>query len=74
MSDIADEASSIETLWSDLAIRQAHVEANAPAKKFSSCQYCGDPTEDGAKYCSYGPVSCADDDNRRNELLKRQGL
>ena len=74
MSDITDEASDVETLWSELAIRQAHVEANAPAKEFKRCQFCGDPTANGAEFCSYGPGSCATDANWRREILTKQGL
>ena len=71
MSDITDEASDVETLWSELAIRQAHVEANMPAKQFKCCQFCGAPTKNGAEFCSYGPESCADDAKWIRETKKR---
>lgn len=61
MSDIADEASDVEMLWSEAAIRNAHIEAHKERKAFKACQFCGDPTEGGAEFCSYGPVSCAAD-------------
>ena len=75
MSDIIDAASEVETLWTETAIRQAHIEANQIDTTYHAhCQWCGDPSGDGRKYCSYGMESCATDANRREELLKRQGL
>ena len=74
MADITDEASGVETLWSEIAIRHAHVEANAPAKEFKCCQFCGGPTEHGAEFCSYGLGSCADDAKWFRETKKRTGV
>ena len=74
LSDVIDQAGVVETLWSEIAIRQAHVEANAPAKEFKVCQFCGEPTESGAEFCSYGPDSCADDAKWFRETKKRTGV
>lgn len=72
MSDISDEATEVETMWSEYAIRQAHIEANAPAKTFQNCRFCGDPTEGGAEFCSYGPNSCAMDAQWHDGIISKQ--
>jgi hypothetical protein len=75
MSDIADESSTIETMWTDQAIRQAHVEANSAKIHSDRCLWCGEPTVDAeSSFCSYGPESCATDYNRQQEIRKKQGL
>ena len=74
MSDIIDEASEVETMWTEIAIRNAHQEANAKdTTEYTHCQWCCEPS-DGNKYCRYGIDSCATDANRHGDILKRQGL
>ena len=74
LSDVIDQAGVVEAMWTEIAIRQAHVEANAPAKEFDRCQFCGVPTDNGAEFCSYGPGSCADDAKWLRETKKRTGV
>lgn len=62
MSDITDAASDVETMWTEVAIRQAHIEAHKPKAASDSCLWCGDPTlDDDSSFCSYGAGSCATD-------------
>lgn len=72
ISDITDEASIVESMWTEHAIRQAHYEASlVDTTTHTHCQWCGDPTEDGKKFCTYGPDSCATDSNRRDEIIRK---
>ena len=42
-----------------------------PPKYHTSCQWCGDPTEDGARYCC---KDCATDHMRFNAARRRNGV
>ena len=65
----------VANFYASAPLEAAHIEANNSDTTYHThCQWCGDPSDDGRKYCSYGMESCATDANRRDELLKRQGL
>ena len=71
MSDIIDDACTIESLLRDSEIRNARSIASGPKVYHTHCAWCGEPTENGDKFCSYGVDSCATDANRRDEALRR---
>ena len=70
-ADWQDAAAEAEAEQRDDAIaeirRQLHDREN---KAFSHCQWCGDPTEEGARYC--GP-DCAVDAERAEKARIRNG-
>jgi hypothetical protein len=72
MADITDDASDVETMWSEYNIRQARIEANQPKQIYTHCRFCGDPTESGAEFCSYGPNSCATDAQWHDGIIAKQ--
>ena len=75
MSDITDEATTIEIMWTAHSIKKAQAFAYEPKPITSQCLYCGDPVKDEtSSFCSYGPESCATDYNKAMEVRKRQGL
>ena len=42
-----------------------------PPRHYIECNWCGDPTEDGARYCC---KDCATDHMRYNSARKRNGI
>lgn len=72
-ADILDNASDLEQRDRDISINAARAAANEPVPFFTHCQWCGDQTTDGAKYCSYGPWSCAADAQWYENTMKRTG-
>ena len=72
-ADLLDDASDLEQRERDISINAARAQANEPAPFFTHCKWCGDQTTDGAKYCSYGVVSCAADDEWYAATMKRTG-
>jgi hypothetical protein len=71
MADEADNADQrIEDAIND-AIGRAQREAAKPPQYFNECNWCGDPTEGGARYCT---KDCANDAFRYNATLKRNGI
>lgn len=69
--DISDKASDLEEMVRELSIREARTHIFPDTTYHTKCAWCGEPTDDGRKYCSYGQESCATDANRRDEVLKR---
>jgi len=75
MSDITDDATVIEMMWTVHSIKTAQEFAYQPKPASDQCLYCGDPVKDDASsFCSYGPESCATDYQRASEIKQRQGL
>ena len=70
-ADISDDATSLEEMLRGLAIKQQREKAKPDTTYYTHCQWCGEPTEGGRKYCSYGVDSCATDANRRDDILAR---
>ena len=67
-ADRADQRIS-DTLTS--AVEAARRKANEPIPYSYNCNWCGDPTEDGARYCC---KDCASDAFKYEVTLKRNGI
>ena len=61
-ADILDAASEHEQELRDDAINEVRrrIEIDQ-ATRYDKCQWCGDPTLGGDRYCSHGKGSCAED-------------
>lgn len=71
MADDADRADKrIADVISD-AVAVASRLANQPTMYHKECNWCGDPTEGGARYCSR---DCASDAFKYETNLKRNGI
>lgn len=73
-SDPTDQASDVEMRDRDLAIAVVRLQASPAAVWHTHCQYCGDPTSDGKKFCSYGLESCATEHGWFERVRKLQGV
>ncbi len=71
MSDIADDADKRIFDAVTNAVEAASRAANKPKQYFTDCNWCGDPTEDGAQWCS---PDCRNDAWRYHTTLKRNGI
>ena len=69
--DNADRADKRIAEAVQMAVEAAQRLANEPVKYYTSCNWCGDDTEDGARYCS---KDCATDHMRYNAARKRNGV
>ena len=74
MADDIDHASEREQDARDRAIAGARRMARLPKTYHTHCAWCGDPTEGGDRYCSYGLNSCAGDANHRQAVRQKQGF
>lgn len=74
MGDVIDDGCDREQQDRDLSIAVARLQAVPVAVHFTHCQFCGDPTEDGKKFCSYGPESCATESGWYQRTLQRTGV
>ena len=70
---MADEADSADERIANVvadAVAAASRAANQPKAYHTECDWCGDPTDDGARYCSR---DCASDAYKYQLTLKRNG-
>lgn len=72
-ADLIDTACELEQLERDLAIKAAREKAAPDTTYHTHCSWCGDASEDGKRFCSYGVDSCATDANRHQTILQRTG-
>ena len=70
-ADPIDQACDLEERQREAALENARFNAIPDTTYYSHCQWCGEPTDQGRKYCSYGMDSCASDATRRDDVLKR---
>jgi len=73
-SDPIDQASDVEMRDRDIAIAVVRLQASPAVVWHTHCQYCGDPTSDGKKFCSYGLESCATEHGWFERIRKLQGV
>lgn len=74
MSDEIDMACDSEQRDRDLAISVARLQATPVVVWHTNCKYCGDPTEEGKQFCSYGQDSCATEHGWYQRTLQRTGV
>ena len=61
-ADILDDASEHEQELRDDAINEVRRRIEIEqATRYDVCQWCGEPTLGGDRYCSHGKGSCAED-------------
>lgn len=72
-ADPIDASCEEEQRSRDLAIRVARSHPEQPAETFTNCKWCGDPSN-GAKYCGYGPQSCATEARDYQNIIARTGV
>ena len=71
MADDADRADKRIAEAIQMAVEAAQRLANEPVKYQTSCSWCGDDTEGGARYCC---KDCATDHMRYNSARRRNGV
>ncbi|OHD24968.1 MAG: hypothetical protein A2Y38_20285 [Spirochaetes bacterium GWB1_59_5] len=70
MPDEADRADIHVEALAINGIENARREAQKPKVFYAECQWCGDATEDGARYCC---KECATDHMHYNSARERNG-
>jgi predicted nucleic acid-binding Zn ribbon protein len=73
MADRIDEAGEREREARDQAMARVRRQVGWPKTWHTHCGWCGDATENGDRYCSYGLDSCASDAMRQPRIRARQG-
>ncbi len=74
MGDVIDDGCAREQQDRDTAIAVVRLQASPASVWHTHCQYCGDPTSDGKKFCSYGLESCATEHGWFERIRKLQGV
>ncbi len=69
-----DAACDAEQRDRDLAIAVVRLQKTPVTIYHTHCKWCGDPTEGGKKFCSYGHESCAIDSSLYERTLRRTGV
>lgn len=73
-ADPIDDGCEREQKDRDMAIAAARLQAVPVVIHYTTCQYCGDPTDGGKKFCSYGIESCATESSWYQRTLQRTGV
>lgn len=71
MSDDADRADKTIEDVIQMGLARARLAATQPKQYYYECKWCGDPTIEGARYCS---KECSADHYRYLSTLKRNGI